>query len=276
VSGTVVAFGEALIDRFPDRDVVAGAPVHVVAHLARRGWNAHLVTRLGRDANGARIREELERRNVDTAFVETDDALPTGTVTIEMEGTSHSFEIHRPVAWDAIEGSAELPAHDAFVYGSLAARAERSEAALRRLLAQPSSALRVFDVNLRPPDVSPGPLRDGLRAADVLKLNEDEAVEVGGLLGLPDIPESWFERSERLTWICVTRGEVGATPYKRGEASPWSLPSRKVEVVDTVGAGDAFTAGLLEGLVEGWEPERALENAASFAAAIVAQRGGLP
>jgi fructokinase len=148
-------FGEALIDVFPDQEVVAGAPLHVAVHLAARGWFTWLVTRVGDDVAGARIRDVLERYGVDASLIEVDPALPTGQVTVRFFGKSHSFVIHRPAAWDAIAGPERLEPHDAFCYGTLAARDRRSRRTLERLLSISSAPLRVFDVNLRPPDIDP-------------------------------------------------------------------------------------------------------------------------
>lgn len=268
-----IAFGEALIDCFPDRRVVAGAPLHVAVHLAALGWRSALVTRLGGDEDGAEIRRVLEERGVETEWVETDPRLPTGRVTIAMSGTCHRFAIGRPAAWDAIEGPARLPPHDAFVFGSLAARDARSAGTLRRLLA--SAGTRVFDVNLRPPDVPADFVREGLQAADVLKLNEDEEGTVAGLAGIDAEPAAWFRAARRLRFLCRTLGERGAALHARDGRS-WTVEGPRFEVVDTVGAGDAFTAGLADGLTRGRPPQEALAHAQALATRIVQQRGGLP
>jgi len=277
VTRTAVCFGEALIDCFPDRRVVAGAPLHVAVHLARLGWRASLATRVGDDEDGRRIHGTLERFGVDTALVETDPLLATGTVRIELGGgDGPRFGIGRPAAWDAIVGPAQLPEADAFVYGTLAARDPRSAATLRRLLAEPFRGLRVLDVNLRPPDYSEESVRMTLEAADVLKLNGEELEAVAGLLGFEPRPADYFSFAPRLRWLCVTLGEQGARLHAR-DGGAWTVAAPETAtVVDTVGAGDAFTAGLVDGLARGAEPEDVFEAARTLAGEAVGHRGGLP
>lgn len=273
----VLTFGEALIDVYPDAERVAGAPLHVATHLAAFGWTARLVSRVGDDEDGRRIREELRRRGVDDTLVETDEVLPTGRVTIGFDGSGgHDFSIHRPAAWDAIAGPDAWPPCDALLHGSLAGRDPRSRATLAALLEQ-HAALRVFDVNLRPPDVVPEVLDAGLRRAHLLKLNDDELEQVAGWLGLPDEPAGWFgDRAPELRWICVTHGSEGATLHGPGDERHRIGGADDVEVVDTVGAGDAFTAGLVDGLCRGWEPGRVLAHARDTSARVLCRRGGLP
>ncbi len=272
---SAVIFGEALIDVYPDNRVVAGAPLHVAAHLAARGWHTHFVTRLGADSEGDRIRSTLERQQVDLSLVETDTTFPTGEVTITFDGPEHSFVIHRPAAWDAIEGPDELPAHDVFCYGSLAGRDARSRAALKRLLEVSDAPLKAFDVNLRPPDVLPEVLAMGLRRATLLKLSGEEFHEVARLLGMAPEPAAYFEAGPELRWLCVTLGAEGARLALR--AGPeLSVGGPEVDVVDTVGAGDVFTAGLVQALARGAPEEEALEAARDAAGAVLAQQGGLP
>lgn len=272
---TAVVFGEALIDVYPDNRVVAGAPLHVAAHLAAGGWDTRFVTRLGTDPEGGRIRATLEGQDVDLSMVETDTELPTGEVTITFDGPEHSFVIHRPAAWDAIEGPEELPVHDVFCYGSLAGRDVRSRAALRRLLDLSGAPLKAFDVNLRPPDVLPEVLRMGLRRATLLKLSGEEFDDVARLLGMAPEPAAYFDAGPELRWVCVTMGADGARLVRRA-GDELSIGGPEVEVVDTVGAGDVFTAGLVGALASGATDEEALRSARDSAGAILAQQGGLP
>jgi fructokinase len=270
-------FGEALIDEYPGAHAEAGAPLHVAVHLAARGWEAHLVTRLGRDADGDRIQALLEQYGVAPALVERDDALPTGRVTIELtqDGRAHGFTIHRPAAWDAIAGPPTIPSNDVLYYGSLAGRDERSRATLSRLIGWSNAPLRVFDINLRPPDIVPEVLRMGLARATLLKLSTDELVEAAAALEIPADAAAYFDAGPDLRRICVTRGPEGAEIIARtGER--WSVCAKAVAVVDTVGAGDAFTAGLIDALAHGGGERAALETGRDNAADVLGRRGGLP
>jgi fructokinase len=265
-------FGEALIDEFPDRRVVAGAPLHLAAHLAALGWETQVISRVGDDADGRAIRERLKRHRVGTALLEVDPALPTSTVavTFRPDGT-HSFHIGQPVAWDAIVGPAVLPPHDAFYFGTLPLRDHRSRAALSRLLA--GTAVRVVDANLRPPDFDAERVRWAVSHADILKLSEEELPVVAGLLGVDARPQDLFPFGPE--WVAVTRGAAGARLHHRG-GRRWEIPGEPVPVVDTVGAGDAFLAGLIDGLVPPGDGAEALARAQEAALGVLGHRGGFP
>ncbi len=265
-------FGEALIDEFPDRRVVAGAPLHIAAHLASFGWEALVVARVGDDADGRAIRTRLERHGVDTARLEVDRVLPTGTVAITLHpGGGHSFTIRRPAAWDAVAGPEVIPEHDVLYFGTLALRDARSRATLERILAV--GAVRLVDANLRPPDYDAARLRFAVGHADVFKASAEELPAVADLLGVAADPRALFAFGSE--WVCVTHGAGGAELHHR-DGAHWEAPGRPVEVVDTVGAGDAFLAGLIDGLTSTGDGAVALEQAQRVAAAIVGQRGGFP
>ncbi|MFH1330248.1 MAG: PfkB family carbohydrate kinase [Actinomycetota bacterium] len=265
-------FGEALIDEFPDGRVVAGAPLHLAAHLASFGWEALVVARVGNDADGRAIRERLERHGVGTALLEVDPVLPTGTAAITLHpGGGHSFTIRRPGAWDAVEGPEVIPPHDVLYFGTLPLRDPRSRAALERVL--PATALRVVDANLRPPDYDIARVSFAVTHADVFKVSVDELPEVAGLLRVAADPRALIAFGPE--WVCVTHGAAGAELHHR-EGRRWEVPGEAVEVVDTVGAGDAFLAGLIDGLTADGAGAAALRRAQSTATASVAQRGGFP
>ena len=268
-----LVFGEALIDSFPDKRVVAGAPLNLATYLAARGWNVALVSRLGRDADGRRIFDELSRRGVDTSLLEWDDELPTGQVTVEITGETHSFVVHEPAAWDAIRGPDHAPVADVLSFGTLAQRGERSRAALGRLLVAASGMLRVFDPNLRFPHVHREGLAIGLGAADVVKLNREEMGIVAQLMGFEPTPRGYFEAGNRLRWLCITERSGAELHAHSGGVSCATAPP--VEVVDTVGAGDAFAAGLIDGLVANLPPQEVVNRGVAAAAEAVSARGGL-
>ena len=268
-------FGEVLIDEHPDRRIPAGAPLHVAAHLAVKGWVARPITRLGKDEDGSLLRRTMERFGVDTSLVEYDDSLPTGVVTITRHGEDHDFTIHSPAAWDAIQGPEEIPAHDAFYYGTLAARDRRSAHTLERLLSASRAPLRVLDVNLRPPHIDAGVIRRGVERATVIKIGERELSTIAKLVGY-ESPKDLFAAAVDLTWVCVTSGAEGAALFDRS-GERWDIGPADVEVAhDTVGAGDAFTAGIIDALAAGAGPRAALEAARDLAGEVVARAGGLP
>ncbi|MBN2113682.1 MAG: carbohydrate kinase [Acidimicrobiia bacterium] len=267
-----LACGEALIDEFPGRRVVAGAPLHVAAHLASMGWEAGVVARVGDDADGRAIRERLERAGVGASLLEVDPVLPTGTVaiTLDPEG-SPTFDIRRPAAWDALEGPAVIPPHGVFYFGSPALRDPRCRNAVARLLT--AGAIRLVDANLRPPDYDAACVRFCVTHADVFNLSSGELPEVTALLGVAADPRALFAFGPQ--WICITRGAAGAELHHR-DGRAWEVPGEPAEVVDTVGAGDAFLAGLADGLLHTGDGAEALRRAQRAATAIVRQRGGFP
>ena len=268
-----LSFGESVVDVYPDGRVVAGSPVHIAAHLAAMGWSVTLATRVGQDADAGSIRKVLRQYGVSEAAVESDPLLPTGSVTITLDRNGHSFHIHKPAAWDSLE-LLEVPPADVALFGSLIGRSPVARSALGRLLAQ-DFAMRVFDVNLRPPDVHVETIRRGLEAATVVKVSVDELSEVARIIEMPAEARSLFEYGENLEWLAVTRGARGAELWHRSGRS-WSHAATREEVIDTVGAGDAFTAGLVHGLWHDVAGDEALAMAVGVADSVLGQRGGLP
>jgi fructokinase len=253
---------------------VAGSPFHVAAHLAVRGWNVFFITRVGDDPDGRRVTEVLEERGIDISFLEVDPVHPSGTVTVSLSGVDHSFTIHAPASWDFIEGPAALPDHDVFCFGTLVGRNERSLRTLEKLLSR-SGRTKALDVNLRENNFVEPALRMGLEQATIVKAGGDEFEMVSEIVGVEPSARAWFDRYARLEWLAVTHGALGAELHHRDERT-WRRVPEPVEVVDSVGAGDAFFAGLVDALVKGKDGDEALRTAEEVATRIVQQRGGAP
>ena len=266
---TALIFGEALIDIYPDRRVVAGAPLHVARHLAASGWHVEFITRLGNDDDGASVVARLAEDGVARTLVETDASLPTGRVLITADSAgAAAYAIARPAAWDAIHGPPALPPHAALYYGTLAARAPQSRAAWQRLLETSRAGWRVFDVNLRPPDVDPHILEAGLARATIAKCSATELGEVCALLGEEPDPLALFARYRRLRLLAVTHGASGAALFAR-DGRRWWEDAPAVQIGSPVGAGDAFTAALMDALVRGKDEAAALAAAVAYAADVL-------
>jgi fructokinase len=235
-----------------------------------------LWTRIGADPDGARIRTTLEEYEVDAILVQEDETTPTGTVHIDLpEEGEHTFTIREPAAWDHIEPVDLLPAHDVFHYGSLAARHPISAGTLWQALDASPAPLRIFDVNLRPPFDDLAKVQRGLEYATLVKMNADEFERICHALGAAEDPSELFRRYDQLTYVCVTRGGDGAELHTRDGGSERIIPE-PLEPVDTVGAGDAFVAGLAIALATGEAPRRALQRADEVARSVLTVRGGLP
>ena len=267
------AFGEILWDCLPSGRHAGGAPFNVTAHLAQLGVSASLISAVGQDALGDEILQVAADKHVHTRFVtRARIGLPTGTViaTVDANGNA-TYELVQPVAWDEIvvspEALAAVAASNAFVFGSLAGRSPYNREQLDGLLAL-HGPMKFFDVNLRPPFVEPARIIGLAARADVVKLNDDE---VGALAGWvrtgemkparPATPDAVaaacgvLADASGTTRICVTMGASGATLWDR-HAPFVHVPAPPTVVKDTVGAGDAFMAGLVVGLTHGVAPRR--------------------
>ena len=207
---------------------------------------------------------------------------PTGTVEVELDGEGKPrFDIRRDVAWDAVPISdgvvAAASEASVLVFGSLSQRAMANRRALGLLLAEARRALKVFDVNLRPPFDDAGIVRGLFAKADIVKLNDEELDRLTGCgrgaraveRGAGDISSVAGGKA-----VCVTCGALGAGLLWEGEWH-WE-PTRPVKVADTVGSGDAFLAGLVAGLHAGWSPVGALAGACRLGEWVAARSGATP
>lgn len=279
----VIAVGEILWDLLPAGRQLGGAPANFIQHARALGADAGLVSRVGDDELGREAVARLCARGVDTDLIQIDPQAPTGTVGVEI-GPDHQpqFTIHENVAWDRIDvedaALAAVQDADAVYFGSLAQRTAGGAAAVRRLVAASDpGALRICDINLRPPFVQPEIIRASLELATVLKLNNHELPVLAAMLGLGDTEERQIDELVRrysLRLIALTRGGQGSLlvgPKGRSEQ-----PAVAVEVVDTVGAGDAFTAALVLGLLHTWPLDETNRLAAEVAAFVCTRPGGTP
>jgi fructokinase len=279
----VIGIGEILWDLLPHGRQLGGAPANFVYHARALGAEARLVSRVGRDSLGQETLERLLKLGLPTELVEVDDAAPTGTVTVALSSDGQPrFSIHEDVAWDFIRASAlayhaVADAH-AVCLGTLAQRREPARSAIRSLVrAAPSSALRILDVNLRPPYIAKQHVEESLALANVLKLNEAELPQLAEMFALEGDERSQMTRlAERFDLDCVayTRGADGSLIYAKGR---WSEhPGVRANVVDTVGAGDAFTAAMTLGLLNGWDLHEVSRHANELAAWVASNAGATP
>lgn len=277
----IVVAGEVLFDVFPDGDRLGGAPFNFACHLQGMGATPLLFSRVGADERGARIRVAMEARHLATTGLQVDPDHPTGWVTVTLGDGGHRFTIHRDVAYDYLDGkavAAAMAAHpvDLFYFGTLACRAPTSRAAILAAAAA-TPGRRFLDVNLRPDCWEIDQVRACLHHATVVKINDEEVATLAPLLSLPEGEEAAVEALGRrfaLEAVILTRGGEGAAWYG---ADGWHRgASPAVEVVDTVGAGDAFAAVSALGLLHGWPPALCLKRAAALAAAVCTMRGACP
>src|SRR2546421_5792396 len=286
------AFGEILWDCLPSGKHAGGAPFNVAAHLAQIGVSSALISCVGRDPLGDEILEVAGHKRVNAEFVtRARIGLPTGTVIVTLdEHGNGTYELVRPAAWDEIRVPKRaldaVSKGRAFIYGSLAGRSPYNLDQVDRLL-DVKGPMKFFDVNLRPPFADPPLVMDLARRADVLKMNDGEVgrlahwVRTGdSILDTPRDDASIARDCQTLAEatgvyrVCVTRAEEGAALWDRGSLT--TAPAPHAEVKDTVGAGDAFMAGLMVGLTRGMDHRRVLENACCLRAYVAAHYGATP
>jgi fructokinase len=271
-------FGEVLFDHFPDGGVVlGGAPFNVAAHLQALGISPLLVSRVGDDPLGRRIRDTMLTWGMDTSGLQLDSAHPTGTVEVTIEQGEPRFSILAERAYDFIDPSQlpPVPGCSLLYHGSLALRGATSKSALDRLDASLGTPL-FMDVNLRAPWWDVDSVRARISAARWTKLNESELRSlVQGGTGL-EAKARALQKEFDLELLIVTRGGEGALVCE-GDGSLREISVQASgKVVDTVGAGDAFSAVVILGLLRGWGLETTFQRAQRFAGAMVGIQGAIP
>ncbi|MEY2604811.1 MAG: fructokinase [Verrucomicrobiota bacterium] len=285
-------FGEILWDCLPSGRHAGGAPFNVASHLAQLGVSVCLLSAVGQDSLGDEILEVAQHKGVNVQFVgRARIGLPTGTVVATVDAMGNAtYELVQPVAWDEIIVSAEaveaVAKADALIFGSLASRSPYNLEQLDRLLAL-KGPLKFFDVNLRPPFTDPERIVELAAHADVIKLNHDEVGQIASWLrtgeATPNPPgnadavaEACAALSEatKTPRICVTMGAAGAALWD--QSTLVCVPAPKVVVKDTVGAGDAFMAGVMVGLTRGADTQTVLETACRLGAIVASHDGATP
>ena len=273
---SLIVFGELLFDCFEDGTRrMGGAPFNVAWALQGFGATPLFVSAIGQDEDGDAILDCMDRWNLaDDGLREIPD-FETGTADVRFDGDGPSYAIHEPQAWDMIEDEGFL-AVDLFYHGSLALRSEVNRTTLSAI-DERSRGLRFYDVNLRPPHTSLMQVRTRLRGADWTKLNLEELRAITGLpqlsLQTADSAIDRFCRDFDVGTVLLTAGSDGARirgSYGDAMKSPAPSPD---EVIDTVGAGDAFTAVALYGILHAWSAEAILQKGGAFAAKVCALQG---
>jgi fructokinase len=280
---TVVGLGELLWDLLPSGRQLGGAPANFAYITNLLGDSGIPASRIGDDALGDAARQRLIDLGLNAAFVQKDPIHATGTVKVEIDKAGQPrFDILHPVAWDFLEWTPswqQLAAEvDAVCFGSLAQRSSPSQSTIRAFLhATRSSAVRVFDVNLRQNFYSREVLAESMKLATIVKLNHEELPRIVRLFELETQGERDSARSlltmHDLKLLCVTRGDRGSLLISQNEDEYDEHPGVRVKVVDTVGAGDAFTAALVHGYLRG-APLREINETANRVGAWVASQSG--
>lgn len=279
----VVGLGEVLWDMLPSGPQLGGAPGNFAYHAHALGARAQVISRVGRDENGRESIRLLQARGLDCSTIQLDETAPTSTVTVALSGDGvPAFTIEKNVAWDRIVATPEalsaVREADAICYGTLAQRDTGSRDALRALISvAPPGALRILDLNLRAPHWQRETIVWSMTAANVLKLNHEELATLAPMFQLAgDERECVAQLAERygLIAVAITRGPRGSLLWTpRGIVEHNGVA---VEVRDTVGSGDAFTAAFALGLLAQWPLAEISDRANAIAAFVCSKAGAMP
>lgn len=274
--------GELLWDVFPKHKRLGGAPANFACHAHQLGAEAYPISCLGKDALGAEALAQLESRGVSARYVSESATYPTGTVDVVLALGKPSYQIHEGMAWDHIPQSAELQSLaerlNVVCFGSLSQRSEASREAIRFILAHmPESSLKILDVNLRQSFYSKELIESSLEQVNVLKLSDEELPVLSELFGLEgDVRSQLSTLRDRfeLQFIAYTRGSEGSLLMSADAEDDFY--GYDAELVDSVGAGDSFTAAFSVAILNGLSLRQANRYANLVASYVCSQFGATP
>lgn len=280
MSVKILCVGEVLWDKLPEGYFIGGAPFNTACHLKQLGIEVVVVSRLGNDELGKNAIHKIKELGLTPEFIQLDSKYNTGIVNVDIvENGDATYEIVEPSAWDFINLNQEMikasNSCDLIVYGTLAQRNEVSRETIRSLVN--SIKTRVYDVNFRPPFIDKGIIEESLKMANIIKMNEDEFVQISKWFNVSSNLKSGIkELSQKYdcSTICVTKGAEGAIIFREGEI--YEHNGFSVKVKDTVGSGDAFLAALVFGIVNKKDNSEIIRNANAIGAFVAMHDGAIP
>ncbi len=284
MSKTIVGIGELLWDVLPNGKKVGGAPANFAFHISQLGLEGCVVSAIGEDTFGDEIVEYLEKKDLN--YIVNEVSYPTGTVQVELDDDGiPTYDIKQNVAWDNIAYTSDLEelAADtiAVCFGSLAQRSQVSRDTIHKFIRQipdDEGQLKIFDINLRQNFYNQDIIEESMRLCNILKINDEELAIVGKMLnfnGLSFENKCWLLLAKyNIKILILTCGSNGSYVFTPGKFS--FLPTPKVEVIDTVGAGDSFTASFIAALIEGKSLEFSHQFAVDVAAYVCIRSGATP
>ncbi|MDQ0640930.1 fructokinase [Pedobacter sp. W3I1] len=276
-----ICFGEILWDVLPDGAMPGGAPLNVAYHLNKLGLPTSIISKIGNDEKGLELERLLDGWQINKSLLQRDTIHPTSEVIARVGSRNEvSYEIVFPVAWDFIDHQSmidsALQSSIYFVYGSLASRNTLSRETLFNFLE--SDAIKVFDINLRPPFFNKRLLADLMERADIIKFNESELQMVQILFGGSFVNEKeqvgFIQECFSIPEVIVTKGEFGASYYRMDQS--YHAWGSEVKVKDTIGSGDSFLAAFIANHQLGLSPKTIIKNAIGMGAFIATKKGGCP
>ncbi len=280
----IVGMGEALWDVLPEGKKIGGAPANFAYHVSQFGLNSRVVSAVGDDKLGEEILENFKEKNLNMCIATV--PYPTGTVLVELDDEGvPQYEIKENVAWDNIPYTDELKEiarhTKAVCFGSLAQRSIVSRTTINDFIndiPEENDALKVFDINLRQSFYNKDIIRNSIKQCNILKINDEELVAVSRLFGYPGIDlqdKCWLILGKyNLKMLILTCGINGSYVFTPGNFSFQETPV--VEVADTVGAGDSFTAAFIASVLQGKSVAEAHERAVKVSAYVCTRNGAMP
>ena len=276
----VVGVGELLWDMLPSGKRAGGAPINFVYHAIQAGADGYAISKVGKDANGIEIIEQLKENNIQ--YIIDESKLPTSTVEVELESGIPTYKIVENVAWDDIDASKPaldlVKSCDVICFGSLALRSPKSQKNILKLIdSAPEDALKVFDINLRQDFFSKDLIITLLQKANVFKINDVELTLLKQLFSLKGTDEElcyYILQKYNLKYLIFTGGEKFSIIYSPTDATMIKTP--QVDVADTIGAGDSFTAAFVQSILNEKTQLEAHKHAVAVAAFVCTQSGAWP
>jgi fructokinase len=276
-------YGEILFDCFPDgNEVLGGAPFNVAWHLQGFGLSPIMISRIGTDDRGTKVLCNMKDWGMDCRGIQQDKQKPTGQAIISLKNGQPTFFLPEDQAYDAIDFQtipAEFYKEKVLLYhGTLALRKKISTESFKELTKEIQPPI-FLDVNLRNPCWNFEEVQQHLSQASWVKLNDDEASTLMDqpCLTLSDCKEvaAILQNTYHMAQLIMTRGKQGALIMNTAGESIYLIPEQVEKIVDTVGAGDAFSSVCIMGIIKGWDSQRILNRAASFASEICRHRGAI-
>ena len=278
----IVGLGEALWDVLPEGKKLGGAPANFAYHAGQFGLDTLAISAVGEDQLGDETLSALEEKGL--KYIMPRVPFPTGTVQVELDAQGvPAYEIREGVAWDNIPFTPEMEkvarSCKAVCWGSLAQRHEVSRNTIHRFLdATPPTCLKIFDINLRQTFYDEEVIRASLKRCNILKINDEELVTIGRLFGYPGLDMSnkcWLILGKyNLDMLVLTCGVNGSYVFKPGAMTFLETP--RVDVADTVGAGDSFTASFCAAILKGLSVSDAHQLAVETSAYVCTCNGAMP
>ena len=277
----VVSFGEILWDKLPSRKVPGGAPLNFAYRLNSFQNSLSIISKVGDDSLGKGLTDFLNKNGLGTEYIQISKIYKTGEVNVSIDKNGIAdYDILNPVAWDDISlnlKNIELTKNSSvFVFGSLICRNMTSRRTLKELLK--IAPFKLFDINLRSPYYNMNLIEELMLSSDFIKFNYEEIEEISTIYinkkaTLENMIETISEKTKTKN-ICVTMGEKGACYYTNN--SFYYQDGFKINVLDTVGAGDSFLATLVEGILNKTKPQEILKKACAVAALVASKEGATP